>query len=97
MTAPSDDPLGYAADDDVPLPYMARTRDYYRAIGYETPYRWAHYNSAPFQPLRKLLAQSRVTSASPSRSMRRRFLPAAVQMKSTPSCSSRTARCATRP
>jgi len=61
MTAPSDDPLGYAADDDVPLPYMARTRDYYRAIGYETPYRWAHYNSAPFQPLRKPLAQSRVT------------------------------------
>jgi hypothetical protein len=61
MTATSDDRLGFASDDDVPLPYMARTRDYYLAIGYETPYRWAHYTSAPFQPLKKPLDQSRVT------------------------------------
>ena len=40
---------------------MARTRDYYAAIGYDTPYRWAHYIDAPFQPLRKPLAKSRVT------------------------------------
>ncbi|WP_410967275.1 hypothetical protein, partial [Salmonella sp. SAL4436] len=41
---------------------------YYAAIGYKTPYRWAHYTSAPFQPLRKPLAQSRVaiiTTAAP--------------------------------
>src|SRR5260370_21995014 len=61
MTAPSDDLLGFAPDDDAPIPYMARTREYYAAIGYTTPYRWAHYVAAPFQPLRKPLNQSRDT------------------------------------
>ena len=68
MTAASDQPLGFAPDDDAPIPYMARTREYYQAIGYETPYRWAHYVDAPFQPLRKPLARSRVaiiTTAAP--------------------------------
>src|SRR5271165_1977460 len=53
-------PLGFAPDYDAPIPYMQRTRDYYRAIGYTTPYRWAHYVDVPFQKLRKPLAQSRV-------------------------------------
>jgi D-proline reductase (dithiol) PrdB len=68
MTAASDDLLGFAPDDDAPIPYMARTREYYAAIGYTTPYRWAHYTDAPFQPLRKPLSQSRValvTTAAP--------------------------------
>jgi D-proline reductase (dithiol) PrdB len=68
MTAASDDLLGFAPDDDVPIPYMARTREYYAAIGYTTSYRWAHYTDAPFQPLRKPLRQSRValvTTAAP--------------------------------
>jgi D-proline reductase (dithiol) PrdB len=68
MIAASDDPLGFAPDDDAPIPYMARTREYYAAIGYTTPYRWAHYVDAPFQPLRKPLSQSRValvTTAAP--------------------------------
>ena len=68
MTAASDDQPGFAPDDDAPIPYMARTREYYAAIGYTTPYRWAHYIDAPFQPLRKPLAQSRiaiVTTAAP--------------------------------
>ena len=68
MTAPPDDQLGFAPDNDVPIPYMARTREYYQAIGYATPYRWAHYVAAPFQPLRKPLARSRiaiVTTAAP--------------------------------
>jgi hypothetical protein len=68
MTAPSDKELGFAPDDDAPIGYMARTRDYYAAIGYTTPYRWAHYTSAPFQPLKKPLKQSRValiTTAAP--------------------------------
>ncbi len=56
MTAASDDQLGFAPDDDAPIGYMARTRDYYAAIGYTTPYRWAHYVDAPFQPLKKPLA-----------------------------------------
>jgi D-proline reductase (dithiol) PrdB len=61
MTVPSDDQLGFAPDDDAPIPYMARTREYYQAIGYTTPYRWAHYVDAPFQRLRKPLGRSRVT------------------------------------
>jgi D-proline reductase (dithiol) PrdB len=68
MTATPDDPAGFAALDDVPIPYMARTREYYQAIGYDIPYVWAHYVGAPFQPLRKPLAQSRVaivTTAAP--------------------------------
>jgi hypothetical protein len=68
MAAPSDDQLGFAPDDDTPIGYMARTRDYYAAIGYDTPYRWAHYTAAPFQPLKKPLKNSRVaivTTAAP--------------------------------
>ena len=61
MTTTSGDRVGFASDEDVPLPYMARTRDYYLAIGYDTPYHWAHYTSAPFQPLKKPLDQCRVT------------------------------------
>src|ERR1700761_7220174 len=68
MTVSPDDLLGFASDEDVPIPYMARTREYYQAIGYTTPYRWAHYVDAPFQPLREPLDQSRiaiVTTAAP--------------------------------
>ncbi len=61
MSAPLDDQLGFAPDYDAAIPYMQRTRDYYAAIGYTTPYRWAHYVEAPFQPLKKPLAKSRVT------------------------------------
>ena len=68
MPALPEESLGFAADDDAPIAYMVRTREYYAAIGYTTPYRWAHYTDAPFQPLRKPLAQSRValvTTAAP--------------------------------
>ena len=61
MTAPDNEQFGFAPDYDSPVPYMQRTRDYYTAIGYTTPYRWAHYVDAPFQKLKKPLAQSRVT------------------------------------
>ena len=51
MTAPDNEQFGFAPDYDSPVPYMQRTRDYYTAIGYTTPYRWAHYVDAPFQKL----------------------------------------------
>ena len=60
MSDTLDSQLGFAPDFDSPIPYMQRTREYYRAIGYSTPYRWAHYADVPFQQLRKPLAQSRV-------------------------------------
>src|SRR6202046_2283362 len=70
MTAPSDDLLHFAPDYDAPIPYMLRTREYYAAIGYTTPYRWAHYVEAAFTPLRQPIADARltiVTTAAPFR------------------------------
>jgi D-proline reductase (dithiol) PrdB len=60
--------LGFASDEDVPISYMTRTRDWYLALGYDNPYRWAHYAEVPFSPMRKPLAQMNVallTTASP--------------------------------
>ena len=57
-----------ADNDDVPIPYMARTRAWYRALGYEADYRWAHFADVPFTPLAKPLKQCRValvTTAAP--------------------------------
>jgi hypothetical protein len=53
-----------AADHDVPIPYMQRTREYYLALGYDNPYRWAHHVDVPFAPLQKPLAGSRVALVS---------------------------------
>ena len=58
----------FAADDDIPIPYMQRTRDYYVALGYGNPYRWAHYVDVPFAPLTVPLDRARVsliTTAAP--------------------------------
>lgn len=60
--------LGFASDEDVPVPYMTRTRDWYLALGYGNPYRWAHYTEVPFTPLAKPLGHATVallTTASP--------------------------------
>src|SRR5690349_8477942 len=60
--------LGFAPDYDSPIPYMRRTRAYYAAIGYTTPYRWAHYRAAPFTRLATPLSQCKValvTTAAP--------------------------------
>lgn len=53
--------LGFSPDADGPISYMQRTRDWYLALGYGNPYRWAHYVDVPFQPLKKPLAESTVT------------------------------------
>ncbi len=49
-----------AIEDDGPIPYMQRTRDYYLALGYGNPYRWAHFDDVPFTPLRTPLNRARV-------------------------------------
>jgi hypothetical protein len=70
-SASSDPPAptpGSGDPDDAPIPYIARTREYYRALGYDEPYRWAHYADVPFALLAKPLAQCRialVTTAAP--------------------------------
>ena len=64
----TDQSFGFASEHDAPIPYMQRIRDYYLALGYDTPYRWAHYAAVPFQPLTKPLSACRValiTTAAP--------------------------------
>ncbi len=54
--------------NDAPVPYMARTRAYYAALGFDEPYRWAHFADVPFTPLPAPLAACRValvTTAAP--------------------------------
>jgi D-proline reductase (dithiol) PrdB len=58
MVGPSQTDIGDAID--APIPYMARTRDYYRALGYEEAYRWAHFADVPFTPLRRPLRECRI-------------------------------------
>jgi hypothetical protein len=53
--------LGFAAALDRPIPYLQRIRTHYEALGYGTPYEWAHYAEVPFRPLDKALSECRVT------------------------------------
>jgi hypothetical protein len=53
--------VALSAEDDVPIPYMQRTREYYLALGYGNPYRWAHFADVPFTPLPVPLDRARVT------------------------------------
>jgi D-proline reductase (dithiol) PrdB len=67
MDAP-DTASAFAPSHDVPVPYLERVRIYYEALGYATPYRWAHYADVPFQELEQPLRQCRValvTTAAP--------------------------------
>ena len=56
MSKPSE--FEFAPEQDQPVRYMERTRNYYLGLGYENPYVWAHYIDVPFTPLKKSLAQS---------------------------------------
>ena len=50
------------------VPYMQRTRDYYRAQGYDKDYEWAYHADTPFAPLPKPLRECRlglITTAMP--------------------------------
>jgi D-proline reductase (dithiol) PrdB len=69
--APTDHALGFAPDEDSPIGYMQRTREWYLALGYGNPYRWAHYADAPpfTRPVEALAECSAtiVTTAAPYR------------------------------
>ena len=45
---------------NMPIPYMHRTRMYYRALGYPSDYRWAHNETAPFTNLKKPLSKAKI-------------------------------------
>ena len=60
----------FAVAHDEPIAYLQRTREYYLALGYGEPYRWAHFAEVPFHRLAKPLALCRiglVTTAAPYR------------------------------
>ena len=61
MTGKRSGEFGFAPAHDAPIPYIRRSRDYYRALGYGAPYEWAHFAEVPFQPLARPLSESRVT------------------------------------
>ena len=64
----ADAALDFAPDEDSPIGYMQRTREWYLALGYGNPYRWAHYLEVPFHPLAKPLSECTatiVTTAAP--------------------------------
>ncbi|MBX3503034.1 MAG: hypothetical protein KF889_26610 [Alphaproteobacteria bacterium] len=55
-------------DTGEPVPYMERTRQYYRALGYAKDYVWARHDDVPFAKLAKPLAECRlalITTANP--------------------------------
>jgi hypothetical protein len=54
----TDEALGFAKVHDLPVPYMQRLRDYYIALGYGNPYRWAQYSSVPFTPVQRPLNET---------------------------------------
>jgi hypothetical protein len=41
--------------------YIDRTREFYRAQGYEKPYQWAYFDEVPFTPLPRALSECRLT------------------------------------
>ena len=54
--------------NDQPLAYIERIRNYYQILGYGVPYEWACHDDIPFAPLRKPLGETRigiVTTAAP--------------------------------
>ncbi|MEM7292672.1 MAG: glycine reductase [Pseudomonadota bacterium] len=54
-----------------PLPYIVRIRDYYLALGYAEPYRWARFDDVPFTPFRVPIEEATiavVTTAAPFKS-----------------------------
>ena len=51
----------YSTEQDIPIAYIQRTQDWYLALGYGNPYKWAYHADVPFTPLRKPLHEMVVT------------------------------------
>ena len=44
-------------NEEAPLFYIDRIREYYQALGYGEPYHWAQFDDVPFSPLDKTLSE----------------------------------------
>jgi hypothetical protein len=66
--------IGMMPRNEHPVPYMERTREYYRALGYAKDYVWATHVSVPYTRLAKPLREARIglvtTAQPPGRSNR---------------------------
>ena len=60
--------LDFAPPWDQPIRYIERTHEWYRVLGFGTPYRYAQFETVPFTPLAQPLSRTRVvllTTAAP--------------------------------
>ncbi|MEP5199051.1 MAG: AMP-binding protein, partial [Paracoccaceae bacterium] len=60
--------MSVRCEDDAPLEYIKRTRNYYTALGFGTPYEWAQNDDIPFCTLKPALNEATVaivTTAAP--------------------------------
>ncbi|MBV1904818.1 MAG: hypothetical protein KUG75_01980 [Pseudomonadales bacterium] len=74
-------------DSPKPVNYIPRTRNYYRALGYEKDYIWAKHAESPFSKLKKPISQSRlaiITTAMPDDSMSGKARSVCTQTTITP-------------
>lgn len=70
--------------DTKPVFYMERTRRYYEAQGFDTAYQYASSDGAPFTPMRKPLAESKVAIVTTASTYHREDLePRKVDIGST--------------
>jgi len=61
--------FGFAAAQDVPIPYLARIREYYQALGYGAPYEWAHYATSRLHRCAPRFRSARSHSSRPPRNI----------------------------
>jgi hypothetical protein len=53
-----------AATLDLPIRYIDRSRNYYLALGYNNPYRWARNDDVPFARMTKPVREARIALVS---------------------------------
>lgn len=66
--------------------YIDKTRAYYLAEGYESPYRWAHFDDVPFAPLTRPLAECTVGLVTTSEMVIRGREAELAEIENDPTC-----------
>ena len=76
-------------NSSAPIAYIDRSREYYEAQGFDTAYRYAHFEDAPFTPLSKPLSESTLGLVTTASTYRRASLePRKIDSGSTASAPS---------
>jgi D-proline reductase (dithiol) PrdB len=66
--------------------YIDKTRAYYLAEGYDSPYRWAHFDDVPFAPLTRPLAECTVGLVTTSEMVIRGHEAELAEIENDPTC-----------